>query len=391
MALHMMHAVCKHFGSLARRRGLQQAGEVAVLSIGTVEQALCAEALHTPGGFLWWYADLVSPEGDGVVLIWAFGLPFLPGRESASRKGRGTPGRSQPSLAVSVYRAGKPVFYLLQEYDADDAEVDLESGRCRMGSSRFWSRVEGGRRVVSCELDVQVPASPSLEGELHIEGAALRNPTAALPAAGWHVWAPLTTATTGQARLRLGGRPLCDVTGRAYHDSNGSVAPLSGLGIEEWAWGREAVGDHEEVHYVLWPEGGGRPEAHLLRLGADGDVQAEEAEVLSAPRRYGMWGLPWHRELRLRGVRTGRERVVQPGSVVDDGPFYLRSLLGTGTAEWVRPGRVDVGFLRPFIDMCVHRPRGRNAWMLPFFSGERATRWRRLVGSRRPVLTAAAP
>lgn len=362
-----------------------------MLSIGAADQALSVEALEAPGGFMWWYADLVSPEGDGVVLIWAFGLPFLPGRESAARRGAGTPGRSQPSLAVSVYEGGRPAFYLLQEYDEDDAEVDVVTGRCRLGESRFWSRVEDGRRVVTVELDMPVPASPRLTGTLHLDGEALRNPRADLPAEGWHVWAPLATATPGHARLQLGDRLLTDVVGRAYHDCNGSVAPLSGLGIREWAWGREAQGDHEDVHYVLWPDGGGAPEAHLLRLGADGRVEVEAAEVISASRRYGTWGLPWHRELRLLGLDSGRERVVRPGAAIDDGPFYLRSLLGTGTAEWVRPGRVDLGFMRPFVDMCVHRPKGRNAMLLPFFTGERATRWRRLMRPERPALPVVVP
>ena len=51
--------------------------------------------------------------------------------------------------------------------------------------------------------------------------------------------------------------------------------------------------------------------------------------------------------------------------------------------------RQILGFMRPFIDMCVHRPGGRNALLLPFFTGERATRWRRLVMPQRPALTAA--
>ena len=33
--------------------------------------------LDTPG-FAWWYLDVVDAEGTGLVLIWSFGLPFLP-------------------------------------------------------------------------------------------------------------------------------------------------------------------------------------------------------------------------------------------------------------------------------------------------------------------------
>ncbi len=359
-----------------------------MLSIGAPEQALCADAIEAPGGFAWWYADLVDGAGNGLVLIWAFGLPFLPGRESRARRGEGRPGRSRPSLAISVYEAGRPSFYLLQEYDEDDADVDFDTGRCRLGNSRFWSREEGGRRRVDVSLDLPVPASARLTGSLSIEGAPLQVPRAEV-GAGWHVWAPLTTATDGRARFLLGDDVLVDLQGRAYHDANGSVRPLSGLGIHEWAWGREAADGHEEVHYVLWPEGGGAPEAHLMRMHGDGRVEIEPAVVLSAPRRYGWWGLPWHRSLHLRGLHTGRERVVRPGAVVDDGPFYLRSLLGTGTGEWVRPARVDLWWMRPFVAMCVHRPSGPNPWLLPFFTGRLRDRFQRLLMPQRPALQGA--
>ena len=32
---------------------------------------------EAPGGFCWWYVDLVDERGDGAVLIWGFALPFL--------------------------------------------------------------------------------------------------------------------------------------------------------------------------------------------------------------------------------------------------------------------------------------------------------------------------
>jgi carotenoid 1,2-hydratase len=353
-----------------------------MLAIGAAEQALTQGALDAPGGFLWWYLDLVSPSGDGLVLIWSFGLPFLPGRESASRRGQGVAGREQPSIAISIYRAGRPQFYLLHQVEAGDASVDLATGDVRLGDSAFRSFVDArGDRHVEIALNVPVPGAGRLVGTASARGRALRVPGAA---AADHVWSPLTVTADASAKLSLDGAPFVDLRGRGYHDCNGSTLPLSSLGIHEWGWGREAQGDVDEVHYVLWPEGGGAPTAHLLRLHLSGEVEVEEAELIEADRRVGWFGLPWRGRLLLRG-RSGRERAVQAGPVVDDGPFYLRSLLGQGMAEWVRPSRVDAWWSRPFVRMCVQR-RERNSVLLPFFTGDRATRWRRLVGLGSPAL-----
>ena len=62
------------------------------------------EALTAPGGFVWWYLDLTDGAGNGVVLIWSFGLPFLPGYADAARKGQGQSPASRPSLNVAVYK-----------------------------------------------------------------------------------------------------------------------------------------------------------------------------------------------------------------------------------------------------------------------------------------------
>jgi len=35
--------------------------------------------LRSPGGFTWFYVDLVDGQGRGATVIWSWGLPFLPG------------------------------------------------------------------------------------------------------------------------------------------------------------------------------------------------------------------------------------------------------------------------------------------------------------------------
>ena len=71
--------------------------------------------LDARGGFAWWYVDLVDEAGNGVVVIWSFGLPFLPGYASASRAGKGERAGDRPSLNVAVYVRGELAAYVLEE------------------------------------------------------------------------------------------------------------------------------------------------------------------------------------------------------------------------------------------------------------------------------------
>ena len=63
--------------------------------------------LDAPGGFAWWYMDAVDVHANGCVLIWSFGLPFLPGRGSSARRGAPRTPRSDPSLNIALYKEGK--------------------------------------------------------------------------------------------------------------------------------------------------------------------------------------------------------------------------------------------------------------------------------------------
>ena len=74
---------------------------------------ICSSVIHQPGGFAWWYAELLDDKGNGMVLIWSFGLPFLPGYKSANDSGKPETPLSRPSLNVALYEAGEPSFYLL--------------------------------------------------------------------------------------------------------------------------------------------------------------------------------------------------------------------------------------------------------------------------------------
>lgn len=336
--------------------------------------------LDAPGGFAWWYMDVTDEAANGCVLIWSFGLPFLPGRESSGRRGQGrTPGQD-PSLNIAVYREGKPVCYLLQWHDPDQAIWVPGTERMQIGRSVLESWLDGDVRRCVAELDVDLPGGEVLTGSVRLEGPGCRVPQG-MDGDPRHQWTPLCTASTATIDLKVDGRALLETRGRAYHDRNGSIAPLDGLGIRNWLWGRSPCGDEERIWYLLWPHDG-EPLAWGLEVASDGGVTVHERlDVELSGRRLGAFGMPWWRRARL--TLDGRPWLqVEHRDLVDTGFFYLRWLVrttgpdgqtGLGVAENIRPGRVDRPWNRPLVRMAIHHAQQPNSPFLRLFAGRRGS------------------
>lgn len=363
-----------------------------MIEVGAPQDGVNPELLLAPGGFAWWYVDVVTPDGDGVVLIWSYGLPFLPGYAAAARRGAPQLPAERPSVNLVVYRAGAPVFYLLQEHPANSAPVGDDLTReQRLAGCRFTRRAEGGRLVLEAVLDCAVPGMDErLTGTIRVDGVARTSADGGAPADAPHVWTPLTGPATGDVSLDLGGRPLAHLRGRAYHDRNGGHVPLHELGIDRWMWGRIPLAERERIYYLLWPEGaspGADPLALGVEVGADGVTQQVPLSVELGPSRRALAGLRWPERLMLHD-RGQPWLQVRHRALADDGPFYLRLLSegvaddgerATGWSEIVHPDRVDSNVLRPLVRMKVHRVEGRNSFWLPLFTGPREGRVGRLL------------
>jgi carotenoid 1,2-hydratase len=366
-----------------------------MIDIGSPAEEMHPRFLEAPGGFAWWYVDLVTPAGDGLVLIWSYGLPFLPGYAAAARRGRAQLPRERPSVNLALYRQRSESFYILQEYDGDarsSAPLTNGGGRghLRIGSSEFASWVENGRRRVEARLDCALPGTTErLTGTVRLDGVARGAAGRAADASAVpHLWTPLVGPARAEADLRVGERPLARLAGRAYHDRNGGTVPLHGLGIDHWMWGRLPFGDRERIYYLLWPVGAGEPRG----IGVEVDERGEErivddlrVEVLARRRNY--LGLAWAERLRLwEGSSLWLD--VAHSRPLDNGPFYIRYRATATAADGERasafgeicyPDEVDRTVHRHFVRMRVHDADGGNSAMLPFFAGQREGRARRLV------------
>lgn len=348
--------------------------------------------LRTCGGFAWWYVDARDSDGNGLVLIWSFGLPFLAGSRSP-----GVPAE-RPALNLCLYRQGRPAFYLLTEYEPGLSDVSCAGGSGRMAESSFQVVREAGEVRLDCQLDLAIPRSPErLRGSVRLRGPALQSgQTGADGFSGDHAWCPLSLAAHVEARFSFCGEEL-RVVGSGYFDSNFSRVPLHEQGIKRWHWGRCALSDGRTlVYYQITPKGSGssqglgpKPQLHLVAQDRAGVCRTLDETLIWREPKRGTYGLVAPR--RMHVDLEGESLELSLEGPLDDGPFYQRFLLdaagargtrGHGFAEVVEPDLVDQAWQRPFIRMRIHRPRGENSFWLPLFSGSRRGRFRRLLGLR---------
>lgn len=370
--------------------------ETSLITISPPDQPLDRGLLDAPGGFAWWYADMVDRDGNGLVLIWAFGLPFLPGYADAARRGQPQRPAQRPSLNLATYREGELDFYLLKEFAADEVTWSEDGEAWTFGDNRLVSRIEGGRRLMRATLSTDVPGSAErLEGTITIEGTPRRSFDGETASEGLpeHDWSPLTVLAEGRADLRFPDGTSWRCRGRAYHDRNGGGVALHDVGIDHWIWGRAPLEDRELIYYLLWPSPDDEPVSLGLEIDHDGHTVAHRdlgITRLDSSRNIG--GLRWWRELEL-SVDEQAWLNVSHEWTVDSGPFYMRYLTraaapdgetATGVGELCEPARIDLGRHRPLVKMRVHRSVGRNSMWLPLFSGPREGRVSRLLRSFLP-------
>ncbi|MEM1413731.1 MAG: hypothetical protein AAGH15_02460 [Myxococcota bacterium] len=363
-----------------------------MLRIDDAQQPIDTRVLDAPGGFAWWYVELLDETLSGLVLIAAWGLPFLPGYASAARKGAGQTPRSRPSLNLAIYEKGKLTGYLLHEVEPRKASFE-GSGQWTLGESAMRTVVQDGIRHVEIDLDAPLLAHPGggrLRGTIRFAGPRVERAAAGdgdLGAADNHAWTPLVAPCRGTAQLDVAGRALT-LSGDVYHDRNASDRALHDLGFERWVWGHAALPDRHRIFYVLWPQAGAAAEVGGYEVLADGTLHA--ADDLTADfegRGNTFFGMPAWRYVAIRRPGEAKPWFEAPLTArVDDGFFYLRYLFeakasgrrAAGSLEVIDPGRVDLGRHRRFVRMRVSSDTGAPSPWLPLFQGDLTSKWARL-------------
>lgn len=332
---------------------------------------------------MWWYADMTDGEGNGLVLVWAYGLPFLPGSREPQ------PAHARPALHLALYSAGAPVFYLLQQFSADEANIGHD-GQGWMGACRFRLQEAAHHIQLTAHLNLEIPGSPHrLTGEIILNGPQTELPV--LSGAAQHVWAPRCASAQGQATLTYDGDEH-RLDGAAYFDTNLSRLPIHEQGIESWRWGRVSFSDETLVYYDVSSQAGGKTTL-ICSQERSGALRLIHAAPAFSRQRRGSFGLVGPRQIDIEAPHARYQFTLD--DLVDDGPFYQRYLVygkrtshgprrtnvasGHGVAELVYPARVDIPWQRPFVAMKTHFVGADNSLLLPFFTGFKHDRAHRMV------------
>lgn len=301
--------------------------------------------------FAWGYLDLIDSAGSGVVLIWGFALPFLPGTVAREREGLPASPRLEPAVALSVYRAGRPDFYLLQRQQPVDSADPFAQ---RIALDAVTIDLTDG---VDVDIHADLPGGERLTGRIGLDGPAtrLQLPHWALNRSD-HRWQPrrLGDAT---ADLRTDRGWSFAMRGRGYHDGNLSRVGLTELDLTRWTWGRLPHPGGDRIFYLLERRDGRRQQL-LIDVGPGGDGTVQEPTVAWGPLRRGRWGMTYPTRLTIGD--TG----LDVRSCVDDGPFYQRFVVqgqvdgvrSVGVMEQVEVDRMDRGWTAPLTRMAIHDP-----------------------------------
>ncbi len=348
-----------------------------------------ASVLDEPGGFAWWYAELMDSEGTGAVVIWSFGLPFLPDYKSANDRGDIQLPRNRPSLNVALYEKGRPTFYVLHEFEPSDVHWDGEN-TWRFGTSEFKVTETKVRRTLEAKLDVPISNSHQrLRGTMRIEGAipsSLNEEVKEQPEVS-HKWTPLALPAHGQIDVDAEDYGI-RTEGHAYFDRNFSAHPLHELGIDRWFWGHTSGRQGDRIFYILWENDAATPMCLGFEVDPDGQTRVRsDLTPKLGPEHRTIWGMrSWKRvELWDGPTRWVSCRLTER---IENGPFYLRYLTQnivdaqgvlSGSAEVIEPKRIDMWQHRPLVKMRVSRDGVRNSTWIALFEGTGKTRIKRLI------------
>jgi hypothetical protein len=353
-----------------------------VIELGPAIGDLPRKNVDTPGGFAWWYADMVDKNGNGVVCIWAFGLPFLPGYIQDDRRGCAPAASQRPSLTLSVYKEGKEDFYLFTELAPDACHWGTDSWQ--FGPS---SVVLDRAGILTIKLDLPIPGSGDrLRGKMTLSGT-VRQGQLGGERSTVHSWEPVLLGQTEACFDATIGKETRSFKGRGYHDRNAGETGLHRLGIERWRWMRLSFPDRDIVLYLLDPVDGGAPKEMAFEVTPQGAIRALKIEAVEHQSFKVPWvGPRWPRSSRV-SLKGYAPIHIRHAHLVDTGPFYQRTLLtaemdgveAVGVGELVLPNCLDLNRHRWLVRMRVHNAVGKNSMWLPLFSGPQKGRWKRLL------------
>ncbi len=239
-------------------------------------------------------------------MIAFIGSVFSPYYAAARRHGAADP-RNHVAFNVALYGA-RARRWTMTERGAGALERSLTT--LRIGPSAL--RWEDGALVVDVD-EVALPLPRRVRGRIRLAPQQAPLPLQVLDPARRHCWQPIAPRARVSVDLEAPGLRW---EGAGYLDANWGLEPLE-TAFSAWEWSRTTMPDGGSAlrYDTRWRDGGGRS----LNLLVHPDGRWAPGPVAAmAPLARSRWGIQRSAEEGSRVVRT-----------LEDGPFYVRSLLET--------------------------------------------------------------
>ncbi len=263
-----------------------------------------------PDGYVWWYIDALSDDGQhGLTIIAFIGSVFSSYYAHAIRAGKGDPENHCAMNVVLYGPRGKRWAF------TERGRAALRRGATSLSigpSSLSW---EDG--VLTARIDeITAPIPTRLRGTIRLFPGATTQHDFFLDANGNHRWRPVAPVSRVEVDL---DRPRLSWAGGAYHDCNHGDEPME-RAFREWDWCRAPVGDDTAILYNV----SARDRSSLrlaLRVDPAGTVSHFDVPPAVA--------LPQTKWRVSRSTGADPDYPVSVTQTLEDAPFYARSVLAT--------------------------------------------------------------
>lgn len=293
-------------------------------------------------GYLWWYVDAISDDGQqSITMIIFVGSVFSPYYAKARSRGP-QPAENHCAFNTILYGPGNRKRWSMTERSG--AQLERSAHSYRLGPSKIdWD----GESFIAHIDERCVPMPRKMRGSVRITPSAITGHSLRLDEGGRHYWNPIAPI----ARVDV-DFPALGVrwSGDGYMDSNhGAEALAEGFSGWDWTRARLSNGDCAVRYEARHPQ----RETHrlALRFSEDGSISSEPTGLPAVLPTTGIWRV----ERQMPGAE-GTPRILR---TLEDTPFYARSLVDASF-----DGASGIGFHESLSMLRFQRPWVQT--LLPF-------------------------
>jgi carotenoid 1,2-hydratase len=270
--------------------------------------SVCFDQPVPRNGYVWWYVDALSDDGQhGITIIAFIGSVFSPYYAWARRKGPADP-LNHCAINVALYEKRRHHWAMTER--PKERVVRTVNSLAIGPSHAHW---DGS--VLTIDIDeITAPLPSRIRGKVLVVPTVITETQFTLNPDGNHRWWPIAPCSRVQVDLEA---PSLRWQGDGYFDMNAGDAPLED-GFTTWEWSRTATRDGAAILYEAKHRGGGRTDISVT-IDQSGRMRAFQPPLASDLASTG-----W------RVNRSAHSNPSRPAAIVktlEDTPFYSRSIV----------------------------------------------------------------